>query len=94
MAPPVTIAPFTAEWRSANVGDQAQGTVDKALKAIHQVVGERGVVAAADAEHGVGVLKRGELQKYASPVALSTMRALKTALDPKGIMNPGKVLSD
>ena len=51
MAPPVTIAPITVEWRSANVGDQAQGTGDKALKAIHQVVGERGVVAAADAEH-------------------------------------------
>ena len=44
------------------------------------------------AEHGVGVLKRGELEQYASPVALSTMRALKTALDPKGIMNPGKIL--
>ena len=46
------------------------------------------------AEHGIGVLKRGELERYALPVALSTMRALKTALDPKGIMNPGKVLGE
>ena len=46
------------------------------------------------AEHGIGVLKRGELRRYASPVALSTMRALKAALDPAGIMNPGKVLGE
>ena len=44
------------------------------------------------AEHGVGALKVDKLQKYQSPVALGMMRAIKQALDPKGIMNPGCVL--
>ena len=44
------------------------------------------------AEHGIGILKVGELERYESPQALATMRALKRALDPDGIMNPGKVL--
>ena len=44
------------------------------------------------AEHGIGALKRDELPRYKSPVELNLMRALKTALDPLGIMNPGKIL--
>ena len=44
------------------------------------------------AEHGVGGLKVDKLQKYQSPVALKMMRAVKNALDPQGIMNPGRVL--
>jgi FAD/FMN-containing dehydrogenase len=44
------------------------------------------------AEHGVGTLKAHELPHYKSPVALRLMRAIKQALDPQGIMNPGKVL--
>jgi len=44
------------------------------------------------AEHGVGLLKKPELERYESPVALELMRALKAALDPRGIMNPGKLL--
>ena len=44
------------------------------------------------AEHGIGRLKAGELAKRADPVELSAMRALKAALDPNGILNPGKVL--
>ncbi len=44
------------------------------------------------AEHGVGQLKTEELQRYKSPVVLSMMRAIKTALDPQGLMNPGKVI--
>jgi FAD/FMN-containing dehydrogenase len=44
------------------------------------------------AEHGVGILKVGELARYESPAALALMRALKAVLDPRGIMNPGKVL--
>ena len=45
------------------------------------------------AEHGIGRLKAAELAERADPVKLAAMRALKTALDPKGILNPGKVLA-
>ena len=47
---------------------------------------------AFSAEHGVGGLKVAELEKYQPPVALGMMRAIKQALDPQGIMNPGRVL--
>ncbi len=49
----------------------------------------RGSIAA---EHGVGQHKRKLLPRYKDPVALDLMRTLKAAIDPKGIMNPGKVL--
>jgi FAD/FMN-containing dehydrogenase len=44
------------------------------------------------AEHGVGQAKRGELKRYKSPVEIELMRTIKTALDPRNLMNPGKVL--
>jgi len=44
------------------------------------------------AEHGIGRLKAAEFARRADPVELSVMRELKRALDPKGILNPGKVL--
>ncbi len=44
------------------------------------------------AEHGVGVMKRDLLPNYKDPVALELMHTLKRALDPNGILNPGKVL--
>jgi FAD/FMN-containing dehydrogenase len=44
------------------------------------------------AEHGVGVVKRDLLPSVKDPVALDLMRTLKRTLDPKGILNPGKVL--
>ncbi|MCX2861813.1 FAD-binding oxidoreductase [Paucibacter sp. PLA-PC-4] len=44
------------------------------------------------AEHGIGQLKREELAERKSPVALGLMRAIKKALDPQGLMNPGRVL--
>ncbi len=46
------------------------------------------------AEHGIGLTKRPSMARCKDPVALSVMRQIKTALDPKGIMNPGKVLPD
>ena len=44
------------------------------------------------AEHGIGRLKAAEFARRADPVELSVMHELKRALDPKGILNPGKVL--
>ena len=45
------------------------------------------------AEHGVGQLKTAQLERYESPVALTMMRAIKQALDPQNLMNPGCVLA-
>ena len=45
------------------------------------------------AEHGIGRLKRGMLEKVKDPVAYDMMRALKLTFDPKNILNPGKVVS-
>ena len=59
-------------------------------RAIHDLVAE--FSGSISAEHGIGRLKRDELARYASPVALGAMRAIKQALDPNGIMNPGKLL--
>jgi len=53
-------------------------------------------VAALDgsisAEHGLGQLKREEIARHKDPLELELMRAVKRALDPQGLMNPGKVL--
>ena len=57
---------------------------------VHDIVHEMGGSIAA--EHGVGLIKRDELARYASPVALDLMRRLKETLDPRGLLNPGKVV--
>ncbi|WP_138423801.1 FAD-binding oxidoreductase [Maritimibacter alexandrii] len=44
------------------------------------------------AEHGVGLYKLGSMERHKNPVALDVMRSIKSALDPKGILNPGKVI--
>ena len=46
------------------------------------------------AEHGIGSLKAAKLPHYKSPVAMRMMRSLKQALDPQGILNPGRVLAE
>jgi len=63
---------------------------DEVRCAIHDLVREFG--GSFSAEHGIGQLKVGELERYAAPVELDLMRAIKHAFDPNGIMNPGKVL--
>jgi D-lactate dehydrogenase len=45
-------------------------------------------------EHGIGLAKRGFMAQAFSPETLAAMRAIKGALDPDGILNPGKVLPD
>lgn len=59
-------------------------------RAVHDLIARYG--GSISAEHGIGRLKREELVRYKQPVALDVMRAIKQALDPNGIMNPGKVL--
>ena len=60
--------------------------------AVHDIVRQfRGSISA---EHGIGRLKRAALARHKSPVDLEVMRAIKRALDPKGILNPGKVLPE
>ncbi|MFZ9198873.1 MAG: FAD-binding oxidoreductase [Paracoccaceae bacterium] len=57
---------------------------------IHDLVHEMG--GSVSAEHGIGRLKVDDLQRYGDPTKLAAMRAIKAALDPLGIMNPGAVL--
>ena len=65
----------------------------KALKRlVHDLVHEMG--GSVSAEHGIGRLKTEDLVRYGDPAKLAAMRAIKTALDPSGIMNPGAVLTD
>ncbi len=59
-------------------------------RAMHDLVTRYG--GSISAEHGIGQLKRAELERYKSPAAMEVMRAIKRALDPHGLMNPGKVL--
>jgi FAD/FMN-containing dehydrogenase len=59
-------------------------------RAVHDTVVEMG--GSISAEHGIGQLKRDELAHVKSAVEMDLMRAIKAALDPKGILNPGKVL--
>lgn len=67
--------------------------VQRALikRAIHDLVHKFG--GSVSAEHGIGRLKTDDLERYGDPAKLAAMRAIKSVLDPKGIMNPGAVLS-
>ena len=58
--------------------------------AMHELVAQMG--GSISAEHGIGRMKRAALQRFKDPVALDMMRAIKCALDPNGILNPGKLL--
>jgi FAD/FMN-containing dehydrogenase len=57
---------------------------------VHDLVHELG--GSISAEHGLGQLKRDEVLRYKSETEMDLMRAVKQALDPRGLMNPGKVL--
>jgi len=63
-------------------------------EAVNRVVHD--IVASLDgsisAEHGLGQLKREEITRYKAPLELELMRSIKQVFDPKGLMNPGKVL--
>ena len=68
---------FLARWDAMNA-------------VVHGIVARLG--GSISAEHGIGSLKRDLLAERKDPASLEVMRAIKAALDPKAIMNPGKVL--
>jgi len=57
---------------------------------VHGIVARLG--GSYSAEHGIGQLKRGLLARWKDPASLAVMRQIKAALDPNGVMNPGKML--
>ena len=73
-------------------GDKAAflARMDEVARVVHDMV--HAFEGSISAEHGIGQAKVDEITRYKSPVALEAMRAVKRALDPKGIMNPGKVV--
>ena len=62
----------------------------EANRIVHDLVHALG--GSISAEHGLGQLKREEIRRYKSPVEMALMTTVKQALDPRGLMNPGKVL--
>lgn len=63
---------------------------DQIKRTVHDLVHQ--FQGSVSAEHGVGRLKVADLEKYGDPAKLAAMRAIKSALDPAGILNPGAVL--
>ncbi len=63
---------------------------DEVQQVVHDIVKEFG--GSISAEHGIGVMKVASLPRYKNHEELDAMRALKTAFDPKNILNPGKVI--
>ena len=76
-------------------GEPANDFLQRCEHDIHALVYEAVVARGGSfsAEHGIGTLKRDELELRKSPVALDMMRAIKQALDPDGVLNPGRVLA-
>jgi FAD/FMN-containing dehydrogenase len=78
---------FPMQGRTRAEHENSRGAI-KAL--VHDMVD--GLGGSISAEHGIGRLKVGDLERYGDPAKLAAMRAIKAALDPAGIMNPGAVL--
>jgi len=73
---------------------QENATFIAAQPAVNRIVHDavHALNGSISAEHGIGQLKREELLRYKSPVEIALMRTIKQALDPRGLMNPGKVV--
>ncbi|HVF79189.1 MAG TPA: FAD-linked oxidase C-terminal domain-containing protein [Solirubrobacteraceae bacterium] len=72
-------------------GDAAQrARADEAAQELFELAVRLG--GTVSGEHGIGVLKRGQLTRQWAPAAVAAQRAIKHALDPKGLLNPGKKL--
>ena len=74
----------------ASSGDKA--LKDRILTGIEDIVAS--LRGSFSAEHGIGISKLSSMKRRKDPVALDVMRSLKAALDPQGILNPGKVIPD
>ena len=72
--------------------DYPAGTKEKVQRIVHDMVAE--FAGSISAEHGIGRLKSADLQHYGDPAKLAAMRAIKAALDPNGIMNPGAIFGE
>ncbi|HEU4515745.1 MAG TPA: FAD-binding oxidoreductase, partial [Steroidobacteraceae bacterium] len=83
---------FNLSEPSGGDGGALAARTDEIRRAVHDLVAEHG--GSFSAEHGIGQFKVGELERYEDPAALELMRTIKRAIDPQGIMNPGKVLRD
>ncbi len=81
---------FNVNQSPEQPADEFLALAPRIHRAIHDLVARYG--GSFSAEHGIGRLKREELVHYKDPVAIDVMRSIKRALDPHGIMNPGKVL--
>ncbi|MGD9811050.1 MAG: FAD-binding oxidoreductase [Sphingobium sp.] len=67
------------------------GTQGKTITAfVHDLVIAAG--GSISAEHGIGQMKRAEMGRLSSPARITALRAIKAAMDPSGIMNPGKLI--
>ncbi|MEO6925387.1 MAG: FAD-binding oxidoreductase [Rhodanobacter sp.] len=75
-----------SDWSEADLLARQDSVFELVHDSVHAVGGS------ISAEHGVGQLKRDSLLRYKDPVELAMMHSIKLALDPQGIMNPGKVL--
>jgi FAD/FMN-containing dehydrogenase len=67
-----------------------EAQAEAVTRLVHDLVGEAG--GSISAEHGIGQAKLAELVRTADPARLTALRAIKQALDPAGIMNPGKLI--
>jgi len=74
-----------------NVGDAAlMARRADVNRIVYDVVDSLG--GSISAEHGLGQLKREEIRQHKDAIELELMQVLKRAIDPRGLMNPGKVL--
>ena len=80
---------------NASMADSAQNTAfiaqsERVNRIVYDIV--HGLGGSISAEHGIGQLKREEIHRYKSALELELMRSIKRMLDPRGLVNPGKVV--